>query len=204
VVDAVSAPAPDCGRLFGIFGTPKRLLRIKVDRRGHFARRHSGTDGIASVRGRFEGRRSRSGILRVAWHSGSCRAATEFRLFRVARQRVRSGRWRGTHSGGGEFALDVLNAGREASVSLLRPSPLFRCSDGSSYRLADYLRVGELAWVRRDGEFRLRDAADDRLVTMRGRFQSTTAAGSFRIIEAFGDARGVCDTGAMTFQVRAP
>jgi hypothetical protein len=81
---------------------------------------------------------------------------------------------------------------------------LFRCADGSSYRLADYVRVGDLAWIRRDGEFRLRDAGDDRLVTMRGKFKSATATGSIRIIEVFGDARGVCDTGPITFQVRAP
>lgn len=199
---AVSAPAPQCGQLYGVFGSPRRLLRIEVARNGRFARRNRGSDGIASVRGRFVGRRPRRAILRLSWASGSCRAAQEYRLRRVARPRIAGGTWSGTYSGGGAINLSVVNVGREFQVSALRPSPLFRCTDGSTYRLAEYLRFNDLAWVAPSGVFRLRDSADDRLVTMRGSFQGRSAAGTLRIIELFSDASGACDTGAVTFQVR--
>ena len=93
----------------------------------------------------------------------------------------------------------MVNAGREAYLLAFRPSPLFRCSDGSSYRYPGYLRGTGVAWVRRDGRFAHRDAENDWLFTIRGRLRGSAGAGSLRIIESHPDARGVCDTGTVSF-----
>jgi hypothetical protein len=48
-------------------------------------------------------------------------------------------------------------------------SPQFRCSDRSAHRYPAWFRGTELAWIRRDGSFALRDAAPDMLLTVQGR-----------------------------------
>jgi hypothetical protein len=57
----------------------------------------------------------------------------------------------------------------------------------------------ELAWIRRDGSFSLRQAEDDMLLTMQGSLRGGAGSGSFRIIETHPDGRGVCDTGPAAF-----
>jgi hypothetical protein len=93
----------------------------------------------------------------------------------------------------------VVNSGREAYLVRLTPSPLFRCSDDSAYRIAAYYRGTELAWIERSGAFALRDAEDDWLFTMRGVLGRDGGSGTFRLIETHPDARGACDTGAVSF-----
>jgi len=84
-------------------------------------------------------------------------------------------------------------------MSGLGPSPWFRCADGSVHRIADYPLTTDLGWVRRDGSFILRDAEDDRLVTMQGVLRGQAGSGSLRVIESHADGRGVCDTGLIGF-----
>jgi hypothetical protein len=115
---------------------------------------------------------------------------------------VRDGRWSGSHAGGGTIEFEVVNRGREAYLFGFAPPPLFRCSDGSSYRYLDYNRGSELAWIGRAGGFALRDAQDDLLFTVSGRLDGNAGGGSFRIIESHPDARGVCDTGTVGFSAR--
>lgn len=112
-------------------------------------------------------------------------------MLRVA---VRDGVWSGLHDGGGTIRFGVVNAGREAFLFAFAWSPLFRCSDGSSYRYPDYRRSSELARIGRDGGFALRDAQDDWLFTTAGRLTGSWGGGSFRIIETHADGRGVRDT----------
>jgi hypothetical protein len=57
------------------------------------------------------------------------------------------------------------------------PSPLFRCSDGSTYRYPDYRRGNDLAWIGRDGRLELRDAEDDWLFTISGRVATDESHG---------------------------
>jgi hypothetical protein len=92
-----------------------------------------------------------------------------------------------------------VNTGREAYLFRLTPSPLFRCSDGSSYRISDYSRGTPLAWIGRGGDFALRDAEDDWLFTMRGALDRNGGSGTFRVIETHPDARGACDPGVVGF-----
>jgi hypothetical protein len=117
----------------------------------------------------------------------------------VRRVPVRDGRWSGSHTDGGAIGFEVDNAGREAYEFTFAWSPLFRCSDGSSYRHPQYRRGSELAWIGRDGSFELREAEDDWLLTISGRLRGSAATGAFRIIESHPDARGVCDTGSVGF-----
>jgi hypothetical protein len=206
VVTDISTPAPDCRQLFGIFGEPgTRLPRLRVESRGHFrGMRRAQTDGIAAIGGRFIGGRPPSATLRARWRSGPCRASARFRLRPVRRTAVRNGTWTGP-AADGAVTLEVVNRGREVYLSGLGPSPWFRCADGSAYRIADYPLTTELAWVRRDGSFTLRDAGDDRLVTARGVLREASGSGSLRVIEAHAEGRGVCDTGVIDFGTdRAP
>jgi hypothetical protein len=53
--------------------------------------------------------------------------------------------------------------------------------------------------VRRDGSFTLRDAQDERLLTMRGVLRGGAGSGTLRFIESQPDQRGVCDTGTVGF-----
>jgi hypothetical protein len=202
-VTAISTPAPDCGRLFGLYGEPSvSSPRVRVGRGGRFrARRRSATDGIVAIAGRFRGRRPRLALLRATWRSGPCRANWTFRLRPVRRIPVREGRWSGSHTDGGTIGFEVVNAGREAYDFRFAWSPLFRCSDGSSYRYPVYRRESELAWIGGHGGFELRDTADDWLFTISGRLDGTAGAGSFQIIESHPDARGACDTGIVGFSV---
>jgi hypothetical protein len=149
VVTAISAPAPPCRDLFGIFGEPgSPLPSLPVDRRGRFAgARRVRTDGIAAVSGRFLGARPRRATLRARWRAGPCRAEWGFRLRPVRRVAIPDGTYTGTHTGGGAISFEVVNTRREAYLFRLTPSPLFRCSDGSSYRISDYSRGTELAWI---------------------------------------------------------
>lgn len=206
VVTDISTPAPDCRRLFGIFGEPgTRLPRLRVDSRGRFGRvRRAQTDGIAAIDGRFIGSRSPTAVLRARWHSGPCRASARFRLRPVRRTAVRDGTWTGPTADGGAITLEVVNTGREVYLSGLGPSPGFRCADGSEYRIADYPLTTELGWVRRDGSFTLRDAGDDRLVTMQGVLRGQSGSGSLRVIQSHADGRGVCDTGVIGFAGQGP
>jgi hypothetical protein len=201
VVTAISAPAPPCRDLFGILGEPgSPLPSLPVDRRGRFAgARRVRTDGIAAVSGRFLGARPRRALLHARWHAGPCRAGWEFRLRPVRRVAIPDGKYTGTHTSGGAISFEVVNTGREAYLFRLTPSPLFRCSDGSSYRISDYSRGTPLAWIGRGGDFALRDAEDDWLFTMRGALDRNGGSGTFRVIETHPDARGACDPGVVGF-----
>jgi hypothetical protein len=203
VVTDISTPSPDCRRLYGIFGEPgTRLPQLRVDRHGRFGGvRRAQTDGIAAIGGRFIGRRPRTAVLRASWRSGPCRSTARFRLRPVRRTLVQDGTWTGPTADGGAVKLEVVNTGREVYVSELGPSPWFRCADESAYRIAGYPLNTGLGWVRRDGRFTLRDAADDRLVTARGVLRGASGSGSLRVIESLPDGRGVCDTGVIRFGV---
>jgi hypothetical protein len=95
--------------------------------------------------------------------------------------------------------FSVVNRGREAFEFTFAWSPEFRCADGSAYRYPRYVGGSELAWIRRDGSFSLRDAEDDRLLTMQGSLREDAGSGSIRIIESHSDARGTCDTRSVAF-----
>jgi hypothetical protein len=95
-----------------------------------------------------------------------------------------------------------VNRGREAFEFAFAWSPEFRCADGSAYRYPSYVGGSELAWIRRDGSFSLRDAEDDRLLTMQGSLREDAGSGSFRIVETHPGARGACDTGPVSFTAR--
>jgi hypothetical protein len=117
----------------------------------------------------------------------------------VQRVAVLDGSWTGPTSDGTTIRLGVVNTGREVYLGALDPSPWFRCADGSAYRIADYRLETELGWVRRDGSFTLRDAQDDRLLTVRGVLRGGSGSGTLRFIETRPDPRGVCDTGTVRF-----
>jgi hypothetical protein len=177
-----------------------RLPRLPVDGRGRFSRVRLGqTDGIAAVDGRFIGRPPRLAVLHARWRSGPCRSTARFRLRPVRRVRVRDGSWSGSHGGDGAIRFEVVNTGREATGFAFASSPEFRCADGSAHRYPFYRGGTELAWIRRDGSFSLRQAEDDMLLTMQGTLRGGSASGSFRIVETHPDARGVCDTGTVGF-----
>jgi hypothetical protein len=110
-----------------------------------------------------------------------------------------AGQWSGTHTGGDTISFSVVNRGREAFEFVFAWSPEFRCADGSAYRCPSYVGGSELAWIRRDGSFSLRDAEDDRLLTMHGSVGADSGNGSFRIVETHPDPRGACDTGPVGF-----
>ena len=200
-VTNISTPSPNCRGLFGIFGEPgARLPRLRVDGRGRFrGARLDQTDGIAAVDGRFIGRRPRLAVLGARWRSGPCRSSARFRLRPVSRVHVRDGTWSGSHGGDGAMGFEVVNTGREAYGFGFAPSPPFRCADGSTHRYPTYVGGTELAWIRRDGSFSLRQAEDDMLLTMQGSLRGGAGSGSFRIIETHPDGRGVCDTGPAAF-----
>jgi hypothetical protein len=97
------------------------------------------------------------------------------------------------------ISFSVVNTGREAHLFRFAWSPEFRCADGSTHRYPSYLGGTDLAWIRRDGSFSLRDAGDDALMTMQGSLGAESGSGSFRVIETLPDARGTCDTGPVAF-----
>jgi hypothetical protein len=200
-VTNISTPSPNCRWQFGIFGEPgTRLPRLRVDGRGRFRGvRRARTDGIAAVDGRFIGRPPRLAVLHARWHSGPCRSTARFRLRPVRRVAVRDGSWSGSHGGDGAIRFEVVSTGREATGFAFASSPEFRCADGSTHRYPFYRGGTELAWIRRDGSFSLRQAEDDMLLTMQGSFRGGNGSGSFRITETHLDARGVCDTGPVAF-----
>ena len=200
-VTNISTPSPNCRGQFGSFGEPgTRLPRLRVDGRGRFRGVRPGqTDGIATVDGRFIGRRPRLAVLRARWRSGPCRSSARFRLRPVRRVPVRDGSWSGSHGGDGAIRFEVVNTGREATDFAFAWSPEFRCADGSTHRYPTYRGGTELAWIRRDGSFSLRQAEDDLLLTMQGTLSGGSGSGSFRIIQTHPDARGVCDPGPVAF-----
>jgi hypothetical protein len=120
----------------------------------------------------------------------------------VRRVRVRTGSWAGSHGGDGTITFDVANEGREVGLFTFRPSPWFRCSDGSAYRYPDYVRGTRSDWIGRDGRFAIYDIEEDWLLFVSGSLSPTRASGSFRIVESHPDARGVCDTGTLSFTAR--
>lgn len=61
----------------------------------------------------------------------------------------------------------------DGGLFAFRRTPLFRCSDGSSYRYPGYLRGTGLAWIRRDGRFARRDTENDWLFTISGRLNQS-------------------------------
>jgi hypothetical protein len=204
VVTNISTPSPDCRWQFGIFGEPgTRLQRLRVDGRGRFRGiRRAQTDGIAAVEDRFIGRRPRIAWLRARWRSGPCQSTARFRLRPAGRVAVQDGSWTGSHRGDGAIRFEVVNTGREVTDFAFAWSPEFRCADGSTHRYPSYPGGSELAWIRRDGSFSLRQAQDDMLLTMQGILSGGAGSGSFRIIETHLAARGVCDTGPVAFTAR--